>query len=703
MLSISLVSQSDVDCQLRYWLPENREVQEQREVFLKSVPSAENLRLYHELVTSEPHPAGSPADQRMIELLADLMIEIGLEVQVHEFWAYIPALDEAKISIVNDDITLDLPLQEKTLEEDPYTSHPNLNIGWNAYSGSGEVTGEVVYANYARMEDFARLEELGIDCTGKIIIARYGRLYRGYKVKFAEEAGAAGLIIYTDPQDSGYGRGIPYPEGGWANETSIQRGSVKTLTYIGDPLTPFVEATEHAERLDPDEVELPRIPVQPIGWQAAQQILSRMTGKSVQQCGKDWQGGLPLPYRITGGDELIVQMKVKQTRRITKCANVLGILEGTVATEEKIIIGCHFDAWTFGAGDPHSGTMLVLEAARSFTQAARAGFSPKRTIVFAHWGAEEMGIIGSTEFCEANGPDLRDNAVAYLNLDMAAMGARAWASAAPLLKQIMIDTSRDVPQAHQESEHTIYDTWTERQKEPSIGSLGGGSDSVGFYFHVGVPSCSLGAGGSRGVSYHSNYDTLHWYRQVVGDDYEPAVMLTQWTNIIVDRLANADLLPLDPLKYATDSRSALQALEQRAATLGLEVDFAQLTDHIDAYEMEAQSAMETLFAAVENNTISPETLELINTLLRSLENSWIDYRGLPERPWFRNYYAATDPAHGYGTWHLPGLRWAIEQQSGPLVQEAMQDYLAIFESLRSKIQILENLTLNLDDLLKGRQ
>ena len=257
---------------------------------------ADRLRAWHDLLGSEPHVAGTEADRREISRLETAFESMGLDTEVHWFHALLPSPVKAELEIVDSKPltssetggdalrrgVVPLPLTEKNLLEDPSSMHPGLTYGWNAFSGSGEVTAEVVYANHGTIDDFKRLKELGVDVRGKIVIARYGRNYRGYKVKYAQEAGAAGLLMFLDPGDYGYQRGETWPSGGWANDSCIQRGSILVLPYKGDPLTPFIEATEDAQRLEIEDVNLPSIPVQPIGYAAANRILARMKGRPLE-------------------------------------------------------------------------------------------------------------------------------------------------------------------------------------------------------------------------------------------------------------------------------------------------------------------------------------------------------------------------------------------------------------------------------------
>ncbi|MFO0873365.1 MAG: PA domain-containing protein [Phycisphaerales bacterium] len=359
----------------------------------RDTPSAASLRAWHELLGSEPHVAGTPGDARQIERLRGAFVGLGLEVEVHEIFPLLCRPVAASLEVVESidasdaiaeaspagSATADaahatpgpnahpeararrgvvgLDLRERNLLEDPATAHPDLTYGWNAYSGSGDVTAEPVYVNYATREDFERLRELGVDVAGKIAIARYGRNFRGDKVRFAERAGAVGLVIFSDPAD--VARGPAYPEGGWANDSCIQRGSVMRLGQPGDPLTPGVPATADAARLAPDAAGLPRIPVQPIGYAAAGSILGRMRGDEAPEA---WRGGLTLPYRLTGGPGVRLHLRVEQAREIMRTANVVGTLRGT--TDEFVVVGCHHDAWGFGAADPLAGTIVLMETAR---------------------------------------------------------------------------------------------------------------------------------------------------------------------------------------------------------------------------------------------------------------------------------------------------------------------------------------------------
>ncbi|GAB4382487.1 MAG: transferrin receptor-like dimerization domain-containing protein [Phycisphaerales bacterium] len=662
---------------------------------LNRIPSPDSLRDLHTLLASEPHIVGTAGDQRMIERLAELFASFGLTVRRQPIWVYVSSPVAASIEVIPAGTQpFALSIAEPPIATDPDTADVHLTFGWNGYAGTGDVNGQVVYANYGTLEDFHRLASMGVDCHGKIVIARYGGNYRGYKARFAERAGAVGLIIYTDPADSGYVKGLAYPDGGWATPHSIQRGSLATLDYPGDPLTPFIPAEEDAPRLDPDEVSLPTIPVQPIGWGAAHEILSRMTGPPVPQ---GWQGGLPITYRVEGGEDLRVRLKVEQQRRIVRTENVIAELPGSVFPDEVVIAGCHHDAWNFGASDPLAGMICLVESARSFGELASQGWMPARTLRFAAWAAEEQGIIGSTEYVEQFGDELTRSAVAYINLDMAAMGPVFGAAGHPSLAPVITAAARTVPQARQ-PDKTIYDVWSGRFPESapetmSLGDLGGGSDHVGFSAHLCIPSAGLHAGGSPGTSYHSNYDTLTWYRKVVGADYEPALMVTRMTNAVLARLAHEPVIPLDPSLYAEATRRHLDMIaEQIARSSAWESHRPNALQRVAAaaelFRLHAEPAMAELRATPD---LDPVRIAAVNACLMQVERAWCDVGFETGRSWYRSGLSAPDQTSGYSSWMLPALRHAVSLDDPILLDERAGSYERFFMRATQLMDRIEQL------------
>lgn len=633
---------------------------------LLNTPDPARLRAYHDLLAGMPHDAGTEGDAWTIETLGLFFDALGLAVERHEIDVLLSRPERAEVRVFAPDVDasgLELALRENAVEGDRFSATADARRGWNAYSGSGAVRGRVVYANYGTLEDFDRLRELGVDLNGAIVLARYGRNFRGYKARFAEAAGAGGLLMYTDPADAGWGRGLSWPEGGWANDSHIQRGSLKTAPYPGDVLTPFEPSVEGVARQNPERVELPRIPVQPISWAAASEILSRMNGRTIED--NAWQGGLPLRYRLEGGADLRVSMDVSVPRERVQTANVVGVLRGSVEPDRLVVVGCHHDAWGYGAGDATSGMIALLESARSFAIAKASGVVPRRSIAFAGWGAEEHGIVGSVEWVEQHAERLLAGGVAYINLDMASMGTDFGASASPSLRAVIAEAAASVPQPAGNG-RSVLEAWGERgglgaTDLPVFGDLGGGSDHVGFLCHVCVPSASLRAGGARGVAYHSIYDNLDWYRAVVGDDYESALMIARMTNGVVARLAHDAVLPLEPGAYAEDVSGRLARFVERAERGGMVGAASTLRM---ARERVAQTAalggLHDALAAAG----TPADVDALNRELLALERGWCGAGLDTQRPWYRNRYAAPDPFSGYSAWILPDIELVLHPRGG---------------------------------------
>tara|TARA_B100000378_G_scaffold94673_1_gene74813 strand:- start:683 stop:2548 length:1866 start_codon:yes stop_codon:yes gene_type:complete len=591
----------------------------------------------------------------------------GFTVREHAYDVYLPQLtDDVEVHIVTP-VAMSLSNREPALSEDRFSGHPDLLNGWNAYSGSGDVTGEVVYANFGRREDYEALDEMGILLEGKVVIARYGGNFRGYKVKFAEERGAAGVIMFNDapadPID-------PYPDGPMLNGEIIQRGSVLTLPWTGDPLTPFVPALpvdgdRQVDRLDPEDVPLHTIPVLPVGYNAASEILSRMTGDAAPE---DWQGGLDLTYRITGGSDMTVRVRVNQPKALTRAVNVVGTLEGTEFPDEWFILGSHYDPWGFGAVDPNGGTSMLLVLAEALGELAEQGCGPRRSIMIAHWDAEEYGIIGSTEWVEEFLPELTSGAIAYINADSAVSGPNFNTSSSPSLKQPILDAIQDVSYAGED--RSIYEWWAERTDDglPTMGNLGGGSDHVAFYTHAGIPSASLGSGGRSGI-YHSNYDNFAWYERFGDAEWVFGPMIARADGLLALRFANADLLPYDVTRYAVDTRTHVQTLMDVATQRGVDVNLSRLLDATSDLDVAAAALNDARAQRLAAGSLSAGEAKRINSAFIGLEKAWLDDRGLQDRPWSRSLYVSPDPFSGYASWMLPGVRYEIETDDPAEVPE----------------------------------
>lgn len=654
--------------------------------FLKTVDFS-RFKEHLTTITSEPHAAGSPANEKVKDYLVETMKTAGWDVVVHPYDVYLSKTPGESLVEIITPIRKPLNQQEYILSEDPYSSNPDLWKGWNAFSGSGDVTAEVVYANYGLKADFEKLKELGIDVKGKIVLARYGGNFRGFKAKFAEEHGAVGLLIFTDPGDSGYAKGLVYPEGIYYNESSVQRGSLLTLDWTGDALTPFepalpLDGKTKIKRLNPDEVGLHTIPVTPIPYGSAQEIIAQMKGKAVPS---GWQGGLPFTYRLEGGKELQVRLKVQQDRGYVRANNVVATLKGSTNPDEWVILGCHYDAWSFGSTDPNSGTSMLLSLTETLGNMAKEGFQPSRSIMIAHWDAEEHGVIGSTEWVEQFRDELSAKAVAYINLDAAVSGRNFGASASPTLKKIIMESAKEV--AFPDSAKTVYEVWAGKKEEPSIGNLGGGSDHIAFYMHVGVPSLNGGTGGP--TLYHTNYDNLHFYEKFADPSFQMGGTVEQVVGIMGLRLANADIIPYQVSRYAQDMALHFENAEKGIKTfdssfLGFEKSKAANT----AMKSSAEELDSKIAFALNASQMDTKKLKAINQDLLGLEKSFIDPKGMYFGNWYRSLYAANDPFSGYASWVLPGIQYEITLKSSDRFAEWDERYSKAILDLKGKIDAL---------------
>jgi N-acetylated-alpha-linked acidic dipeptidase len=481
----------------------------------------------------------------------------------------------------------------------------------------------------------------------------------------------------------------PYPEGPMLNGEIIQRGSVLTLPWTGDPLTPFepalpVDGPVQVERLDPDEVGLHTIPVLPLGYSAASEILSRMTGDMAPE---SWQGGLDMPYRLTGGEELTVRVRVNQPKALTRATNVVGTLTGSEFPDEWIVLGAHYDPWGFGAVDPNGGTAMLLTLAEALGELAEQGCRPRRSILIAHWDAEEYGVIGSSEWVEELLEPLTESAVAYINADGAVSGPNFGSSSSPSLKQPILDAIRDTPYPNED--RSVYEWWADRFDDgvPVMGNLGGGSDHIAFYTHAGIPSAGLSTGGRSGI-YHSNYDNFAWFERFGDPEWIYGPMLATADGLLALRLANADLLPYDVTRYAIDTRTHVNTLYEVAEARRVDIDLDRVvaaTDELDRAAAELEAARTERVAA---GPVSADEATSINAAFIALEKAWLDDRGLQDRPWSRSLYVSPDPFSGYASWMLPGLRYEIETDDPDDVPEWETRYLdAITRLARSMDEV----------------
>lgn len=653
------------------------------EVF-RAVPSPKSAREHLRRLTLEPHIAGSKEDYATAVYVRDQLRSYGIpaELKQYDVWLNYPNTPPVLELITNKRQVLST--RETVVRGDPTSSHPGITPLFNGYSASGDVTAPVVYANYGLPPDYEELKKAGVDVKGKIVIVRYGNSFRGVKAKVAQDHGAVGCIIYSDPADDGYMQGDVYPKGPWRPGASGQRGSVQYLfDYPGDPLTPGRPAIDGVPRLKPEEAtDLTRIPVQPIGYEVAKQIIAPLKGR-VRPRG--FQGGLPFPYHVGGTDHVKVRLKTDMDYKIRPIWNVVARIEGSTEPNRWIVLGNHRDAWVFGAVDPNSGTSAMLEVGRGLGELLKQGWKPRRTIVFCSWDAEEYGLIGSVEWAEDLAAELREKAVAYLNLDAAVSGNRFGASAVPSLWKLMRAVTRDVKDP--KSGKTVYQQWQDNARErrseeerntsgeARIGALGSGSDYTPFLQHLGIASTDMSFGGDYGV-YHSAYDSFYWMERFGDPGFFYHVAAAQIWGTLAMRLADADGLPFDYTDYANEIRGFFREAMRVAGwrKLADQFDDKPMLAAIDDFAKEAERIEKARQDAIRAGDRS--RLSRINDALMLAERQFIDERGLRGRAWYKHQIYAPGIYTGYAAQPLTDFRQGLDDRNAANAKEGLERIVA---------------------------
>jgi N-acetylated-alpha-linked acidic dipeptidase len=648
-------------------------------------PSPSSAAAHSRFLSLQPHMAGTPAQARTRDYVINQMKSWGLETEVRSYRVWMPHPVSTRIwRVVPNPVELDL--KEGIVSEDTTSSAYPQVPAFNGYGAPGDVHGDVVYVNYGLIEDYAQLDSMGVSVKGKIAVARYGRSYRGIKAREAEKHGAVGLIIYSDPADDGYVRGDVYPAGPMRPSNGIQRGSV--MNPNGDPSTPGYPSTPNSRRIPVAQMDIPHIPVLPVSYGNAAELLRGLGGKSIPQ---PWQGGLAFRYHVGPGpvQARIVVTTDAGTNPYKEIWDTFGTIRGAEFPDEIVLVGGHRDAWGPGAADNVSGTVSVLEAARTIAEQVKAGRRPKRTIIFATWDAEEWGLLGSTEFVEEDSLRLSRNAIAYLNQDDVAQGTNFSGGGSPSLRALLRDVAKEVPDpSHQGS---VYDVWRKRANltadtlEPQMGDPGGGSDFAGFYNHLGIPIADWGFGGPQGV-YHSSYDSYHWMSKFGDPNFEFHATTARIGAAALLRLANAEILPYDYVEYARTMKRFASQVGQTMSDKHWKLSAAELSAAVGRMESAAVAFSTARDLAVGAN-LSPATAKQVNSTLLGVERQLTRAQGLATRPWFRNLIYAADENNGYSTMVLPSVNEAIRLGDESATARELTDIAQRFDAAARALQV----------------
>jgi N-acetylated-alpha-linked acidic dipeptidase len=655
-------------------------------------------------LTAAPHVAASKEDYDTALYVESKFKAAGLDTQIVPYKAWLNLPLEVFLQATNADgkILMTGPTREH-VDNDPYQDDPRILPAFNGSSPSCDVTADVVYANYGRPEDFKRLDDMHVSVAGKIVLARYGMNFRGVKVYLAEQRGAAGVIIYSDPADDGYFQGDKYPKGPYRPDSAVQRGAVQFLPiYPGDPETPGIASTldlPDSKRIPQDKLQAnqPSIPANPLSYKDAAPILEALGGT---QSPHDWQGALPFTYHLGGAGKVSVHMHLEQDTRLRVIWDVIGTIEGTDPAQKDnwVVAGNHRDAWVYGAVDPNSGTAAMLESVHGLGELLKQGWKPKRRIVVCSWDAEEEGLIGSTEWAEQHEAQLQ-HAVAYFNTDVAVSGPSFNASAVPSLKQFIREVTKEVPSPQS---GTVYEAWEKEQKQQEeesgnrqrphsarasdgagvrVGDLGSGSDYTAFLQHLGVPATDIGSDGPYCV-YHSVFDNYNWFIKFADPTFVYEQQQARVFGLEILHMADADVLPYDYKLYGQSVLGYLDTAQRDATAAKLQLDFAPA--------LAAAKRFEAAGTAIHERQTQPTgDLDALNAALRDAEEALLNPQGLPKRPWFRHTIYAPGEYTGYAAVVIPGVTEAI---SAPDAERATAQLAILTDALTRAATVLETAT-----------
>ncbi len=663
----------------------------------------ENMRTWMKHLSSHAHHVGSKYDEENAAYIAALFRSWGYDTRIEEFSVLFPTPKTRLLELTSPG-TYRAGLAEPPLPEDSTSGQTAEQLPlYNCYSCDGDVAGELVYVNYGVPKDYEELDRRGIDVKGKIVIARYGGSWRGIKPKVAAEHGATGCIIYSDPRDDGYFEGDVYPGGAYRSEFGGQRGSVADMPlYAGDPLTPFVGATKNAKRLPLNEARtLTSIPVLPVSYGDALPLLRALGGPVAPA---EWRGALPITYHC-GPGPATVHLKLEFSWDIVPIRDVIATLKGSGEPGEWIIRGNHHDAWVYGAGDPLSGLVSMMEEARGVGLLAGRGWHPKRTIVYCAWDGEEPGLLGSTEWVETHADELAGEAAVYINSDGNGRGFFS-AGGSHTLEKFVNQVAREVTDPEKRvsvaerlrAVEILHAPVPERKglrerADLRIGALGSGSDFTPFLQHLGIASLNIGYGGeSGGGSYHSVYDSFDHYTRFGDPGFVYGVTQAQTAGRIVLRLADAEVLPFDFENFTETIALYVQEVMKLADEMREETDEMNRRIREKSFDLSADptevwitpkarepvpfldfSPLQNALALLKASTsrfgdawkaagghLPVETARSLDRLYMGFERSLTTKQGLPGRPWYVHQIYAPGRYTGYGVKTLPGVREAIE-------------------------------------------
>ncbi|CAO2178315.1 unnamed protein product [Urochloa humidicola] len=638
-----------------------------------SLGSNDTAAAHLRVLTQRPHVAGTRANSLTAAYVRDALASHSFPTRLTPYSVLLsyPERRSLSLSAPGRD-TIHFALEQETYPGDPYAAVSAEAVPtFLAYAASGSVAAEAVYANYGRAEDYAYLAARGVNVTGKVAVARYGRVFRGDIVRNARDAGAAAAVIYTDTKD--YEAGKAFPDGPWMPPTGVQVGSA--FKGVGDPTTPMWASSEGCQRLTIAEAmasdDMPGIPALPVSGVDGEAILQLIGGDVAPE---DWQGGPGAPAYRFGPGPAVLNLTYVGNETMATIQNVISVIEGKEEPDRYVILGNHRDAWTFGGVDPNSGTAALLELAQRLSDLQKKGWRPRRTIIMCNWDAEEYALIGSTEWVEENRAMLTSRTVAYLNVDSAVCGRGFYPSTTPQLDGLLKEASKQVQNPDNGTE-TLYDAWMDSNTSPLIGRLGGGgSDYSAFVQHIGIPSVDMSIGSDYAV-YHSLYDDFIWMEKFGDPLFQRHVAVASIWGLVALRLSDEEILPFNYSYYAAELENGAMGINERV--LGMPVSLSPLHKSIKEFRravLKVDSELKDLqtckiWVPWRN---CPLKVRDINDRLMTTERAFTEREGLSGRPWYKHLIYGPSLHNDYGAEIYPGIDDAIQTAKRTNTSESWQ-------------------------------
>jgi N-acetylated-alpha-linked acidic dipeptidase len=646
----------------------------------RAIPDAPRIGEFIKRFSSQPHLAGTPQSKQTAEGILAQLREYGLDAHIEQFEALLPT-PKVRVLEITAPVKLRLKLEEPAIPGDPNSKDAGMIPPYNAYSGDGDVTAPLVYANYGLPADYDVLIERGIDVKGKIVIVRYGGSFRGTKAKVAHERGALGCIIYSDPRDDGYFQGDVYPNGPYRPAQGVQRGSILDLPlYPGDPLSPGWASEPGSKRLPLSEAQtIMKIPVLPISYGDAQTLLANLSGPVAPEL---WRGALPITYHL-GPGSTNVHMNVVMDNSTRPLYDVVARIPGSEFPDQWVLDGNHHDAWVHGASDPLSGAASLMETARTLAGMVRNGWKPRRTVLFAFWDGEEFGLIGSTEWMEKHADELDRNLIAYLNADSTGKG-RFNAGGSHSLEAFVQEVARDVndPVTGKPLAAALQ---SNQDHEVRIAALGSGSDYTPFLQHLGIASLDIRFASEDSGVYHSDYDDFNWFSHFSDTNFVYGRALSQVHSIALMRFADSPVLPFEFGRFVSTLRRYTEEID-RQPSRAPKPDLTAVRNQLARLQTTAADLDAAYARALPNlGSAPPERLAALNRILFRTERALAIDPGLPGRPWYRHLIYAPGVYTGYAAKTLPGIREAVEAGKTDEAREQATRVVQVLNTLNDQI------------------